>query len=59
MNNLNKLLPENKGNPISCIRTIIALIKERFYVVFLDEFLVNRNTMKTNGWTRKGELGAI
>ena len=59
INNPSKLLPENKGNLISCIRTIIALIKERFHVVFLDEFLVNRNTMKTYEWTRKGEPGRL
>ena len=57
LNNPIKARPESKSNLLSCIKLINSLIEERFHAVFLDEFLVNRNTLKSYGWARKGQPG--
>ena len=57
LNNPIKSRPENKANLLSWIKLINALVEENFHVVYLDEFLVNRNTLKSYGWVRKGQPG--
>ena len=35
------------------------MVNEQFHVVFLDEFLVNRETTSAYGWARKGQPGRL
>ena len=36
------------------LQTILRLFKLGYYVIFADEFLINRNTMSTYGWAKRG-----
>ena len=33
---------------------INALVEENYHFVFINEYLINRNTLKSYGWTKKG-----
>ena len=46
---------ENKSNLESWWKTLIWLIEGGFYLIYVDEFLVNRNTLKKYGWAQKGK----
>ena len=36
---------------------INALVEVNFHLIFLNEFLVNRNTLKSYDWVKKGQPG--
>ena len=57
--NPRKVIPENKTNLISCLKTIIGLLSWGFHVIFADEFLINRNTIPSYGWWQKGKPGRL
>ena len=59
INNLIEERPENKSNLLSWIKLIFYLVKERFHVVFLDEFIINIETTKAYCWARKGQPGRL
>ena len=59
LNNPIKERAENKTNLLFWIKLISNLVNEQFHVVFLDEFLVNRETTSTYGWARKGQPGRL
>ena len=59
VNNPIKERPENKSSLLFWIKLVSYFIKEKFHVVFLDEFMINRETIKTYGWARKGQPGRI
>lgn len=40
-------------------KIILGPSKEEYLIVFLDEFLINRNTTSSFGWTQKGQPGRI
>ena len=50
---------ENRNNLKTWILLINELVKTEFYVVYLDEFLINRNTKKEYGWALKGQPGRM
>ena len=51
--------PEHRSNLVSWCKTIIGLFEEGFYLIFTDEFLVNRNTISKYGWTPTGMSGRL
>ena len=57
--NPSKMIRDNKANLISWTKTLISLLKEDFYLVYIDEFTVNRNTTNTYGWSSKGISGRL
>ena len=52
--NITKASHNSKTNLLSWVKWIIGLIEEGFHLIFLDEFLINRNTTRMYGWTRMG-----
>ena len=58
-NNPTKASPENRSNLKIWIWAISELIKMVYYVVYLDEFLINRNTKKEYSWAWRGQPGRI
>ena len=58
-NHPTKANPENRNNLKTWILAISELVKMEFYVVYLDEFLINRNTKKEYGWALKGQPGRM
>ena len=44
-----------KKTLISCFKTIIGLLRWCFHVIFVDEFLINRNTRTSYRWQQKGK----
>ena len=57
--NPSKALPDNRTNLVSWCKTVLGLLEKGFYLIFIDEFLVNRNTINTYGWTQKGMPGRL
>ena len=41
------------------LQTILGLYQLGCYVIFADEFLINRNTLITYGWAKRGMPGRI
>ena len=54
-----KILPEHRSNLVYWCKAIIGLLERGFYLIFTDEFLVNRNTINTYGWTPTGMPGRL
>ena len=52
--NPSKLIPDNRANLVSWLKAIVGLKEWWFYLIFIDEFLVNRNTINNYGWTQRG-----
>ena len=52
-----QIFPENKSNLSYWWKTLIWLLEGGFHLIFVDEFLINRNMMNTYGWARKGMPG--
>ena len=59
LSNPTKARSENKSNLLFWIKLIASLVNDGFHVVFLDEFMVNRETTKTYGWARRGQPGRL
>ena len=57
--NPNKMKPDKKEQLISWLKAIIGWLGSEFYTIFLDEFLVNRNTTNSYGWAYKGKSGRL
>ena len=57
--NPKKTTPEHMSNLSRWLQTILGLFKIGFYVIFADEFLINRNTFSTYGWAKRGMPGRI
>ena len=57
--NPTKVLPESRINLASCWKLIIGMIEGGFHLIFVDEFLINRNTISTYGWTQRGAPGRL
>ena len=57
--NPSKLIPDNRANLVSWLKAIIGLKERGFYLIFIDEFLVNRNTINNYGWTQRGMPGRL
>ena len=57
--NPTKVLPESRINLTSCWKLIIGMIEGGFHLIFVDEFLINRNTISTYGWTQRGAPGRL
>ena len=54
-----KILPEHKSNLTYWWKAIIGLLERKFYLIFTDEFLVNRDTINSYGWARAGRPGRL
>ena len=54
-----KTMPESMSNLILCLKTIVGLMNSGYYVIFADEFLINRNTMRSYGWWQRGKPGRL
>ena len=54
-----KAYHENRSNLASWWKTLIWLIEGGFYLIYIDEFLVNRSTLRKYGWTKKGKPGRL
>ena len=54
-----KISPENKSNLSYWWKTIIWFLEGGFYLIFVDEFIINRNKINTYGWARKGMPGRL
>ena len=46
--------PEHRINRINWYNLTTGLMDKGFYLVFTDEFSVNRNTLHSYGWTKRG-----
>ena len=57
--NLKKIIPEYMNNLSLWLQTILGLYQLGCYVIFADEFLINRNTLITYGWAKRGMPGRI
>ena len=57
--NIKKVKPDNKSNLIEWLKLMISLLSDWYYLIFLDEFTVNRNTLRTYGWTQRGTPGRM
>ena len=51
--------PEHRINRIDWYKLITGLMDKGFYLVFTDEFLVNRNTLHSYGWTKRGTIDRL
>ena len=57
--NPRKIVPEHVNNLSLWLQTILGLYELGCYVIFADEFLINRNTLSTYGWAKRGMPGRI
>ena len=57
--NIKKVKPESRANLTDCVKVLINFLLKQYYIVFLDEFTINRNTLRTYGWTQKGKPGRM
>ena len=57
--NIKKVRPESQSNLIEWLKLLISLLNDQYYLVFIDEFIVNRQTQWTYGWTQKGKPGRM
>ena len=57
--NPKRIAPENRANQVTWCKIIMGLIEKNFYLIFLDEFLIYRNTINTYGWTKAGMPGRL
>ena len=54
-----KITTEHRLNLTLCWKILIGLLERDFFLIFVDEFLVNRNTMNSYGWTKQGMSGRL
>ena len=54
-----KAYHKNRLNLESWLKTLIWSIEGGFHLIYVDEFLVNRYTLKKYGWTRRGKPGRL
>ena len=45
--NAKKIQPESKSNQISWVKAVLNLLIQRYRLVFIDEFVINRKTQNT------------
>ena len=57
--NIKKTRPDSNASLVSWTETIIRLLQEKFYLIYVDEFTINRKTTRTYGWTKKGSSGRL
>ena len=57
--NPKKTTSEHTSNLSLWIQKILELFKLGCHVIFADEFLIDRNTMSTYGWAKRGIPGLI
>ena len=57
--NIKKVRPESQHNLIESLKLLISLLKDQYYLIFIDAFTVNRQTQWTYGWTQKGKPGRM
>ena len=57
--NVKKVYPDSKNNLISWVKAIISMLIQRCKLVFIDEFIINRKTQNTYGWTQSGKPGRL
>ena len=54
-----KMSPESVSNLAVWIKLMKNLLAKKFYVAFIDGFTINRKTLNTYGWTRRGLPGRL
>ena len=59
LNPKKKTTSEHLSNLLLLLQTILRLFKLGCYVIFADEFLINRNMMSTYWWVKRGMPGGI
>ena len=47
--------PDSRSLLTSWCRATIGLLNSGFHLIFVDEFVINRNTIHTYGWAHKGK----
>ena len=57
--NIKKVRPESQSNLVKWLELLISLHNDQYYLIFIDEFTVNRQTQWTYGWTQKGKPGRM
>ena len=57
--NVKKMSPESVSNLAACIKLMISLLMKKFYMMLIDELTINRKTLNTYGWTRRGQPGRL
>ena len=57
--NINKVKPESHNNLIGWMKLLLSLLNDQCYLIFIDEFTVNRVTAWTYGWAQRGKPGGI
>ena len=57
--NIKKVRPESLSNLVKWLELLISLLNDQYYLIFIDEFTVNRQTQLTYGWTQKGKPGRM
>ena len=48
---IKKVRPESQHNLIESLKLLISWLKDQYYLIFVDQFTVNRQTQWTYGWT--------
>ena len=57
--NVKKVYPDSKNNLISWVKAIISMLIQGYKLAFIDEFIINRKTQNTYGWTQSGKPGRL
>ena len=57
--NVKKMNSQSKINLQMWTKLIINLLLQQYYLIFIDEFKINRSTQKTYGWTKRGKPGRL
>ena len=57
--NAKKIQPESKSSQISWVKAVLNLLIQGYRLVFIDEFMINRKTQNTYGWTQRGKPGRL
>ena len=57
--NVKKMNSQSKINLQKWTKLIINLQLQQYYLIFIDEFKINRSTQKTYGWTKLGKPGRL
>ena len=59
INNPKKMDLDSRSLLTSWCRATIGLLNSGFHLIFVDEFVINRNTIHTYGWVHKGKPGRL
>ena len=57
--NIKKQSSRSKENLQRWAKLVINLLLQQHYLVFVDEFKINRSTQRTYGWTKRGKPGRL